>query len=99
MESIDDARRLVELSQVDIAVIHHQDPGDWHYDCASFEGGTLHMSTDSCLRVLSALEASTLVSSVLRNDVVAATHAVFTLLGIGFPQGDEELLCPLGFYC
>ena len=96
VESIDDAFRLVELSQVDVAVQHHQDPGYQHYDCVSFEGGTLHMSTESCLRVMSASEASTLVSSVLRNDVIAATHAVFTLLGICFPYGDEELLCPSG---
>ena len=95
VESIGDARGLVELSQVDVAVLHHQDPGYQHYDCVSFQGGTLHMSTEACARLLSAFEASTLVSSVLRNDVVAATRAVFTLLGIGLPQGDEELLCPL----
>ena len=53
------------------------------------------MSNESCARLLSAFEASTLVTSVLRNDVVAATHAIFTLRGIGLPQGDEEMLCPL----
>ena len=54
MESTDDARGLVQLSQMDVAVLHYQDQGFQHYDCVSFQGGTLHMSADSCARLLSA---------------------------------------------
>ena len=62
--SLDDARGLVQLSQVDIAVLHHQDVGYQHYDCVSFQGEALHMSADTCARVMGLFQASTLLPCV-----------------------------------
>ena len=99
VQSIDDARGLVELAQVDFAVLHHQDAGYQHYDCVSFQNGALHMSTESCARLLAAFETSTLVPSVLRNDLVGSVHAIFALLGIGPPPKESDRLCSLQELC
>ena len=54
------------------------------------------MSSEPCKRLLSSFEASSLVSSILQNDMIAATHAILALLRIGLPQEDDaELLCSL----
>ena len=51
------------------------------------------MSENSCARVLARIDASTLIPSVVRGDLVETTKVVLALLGISSPEEDALSGC------
>ena len=87
--TIDDAKSLAELGQVDLTVLHHQDPGYEHYDCIGFTDVEPRLSDHARTRFLQNYHQSSLVAAMTSGNTLGAIRMALTMLGKSMP-GDSD---------
>jgi hypothetical protein len=87
--SIDDAKRLTELGQVDLTLLHYQDPGFEHYDCISFTDVEPRLSDHARTCFLRNYHQSPLVAAMTSGNTLGAIRTALTMLGKSIPEDSD----------
>ena len=82
---MEDAHVLVCAGQVELAVLHTDEPNFQHYDCLKFSGDNMRFSPNVNARVLGRFKHSTLAAAVMSGNSLGAVRCALHMLGKAIP--------------
>jgi hypothetical protein len=89
LATVDEAKALTELGQVDLTVLHYQDPGYQHY-CLRLDATVPVLRTATRERLLAEFNESPLVRVMRAGNTLGAVRLALSKLGIEIPSESEN---------